>query len=569
MLASSVRSKIILLLEVALVYIFSYSLAMKYTNIINYTILSFLLVLIIISSIIQSAEERNIGLLLFSTFILGLMIRSIFALSTGLNILPLSDSYADFAYANFVYNTARAPIIPGVARVEAVTQWPLLHILTAILSLVSHIKLIYFASSIMPLAFQALSFMFFYIFTKLLLSRIKEHENSSNVISFQGITLMIFALFPHVIYEGIQFIRGNFGMTWIHLLLYLMLKHFYSDNKEKASRVVFILCLLAFVFSHNYSVGAFMIFILLMIIMSWILHFDRRMLTIIAFLLLINIGLWWLYYAYKAFHYALARLSYFLAPLTYQYMRQFNRSVTLLELRPIEVLTLIRYRDLVIYGLVGVMCIILLARYMRAYFTGRRLNTCEIVLTTMIICILVDYILVSALTGGADKLIAFYAPVLIGVFSYLSPQTPYLNSRKGISVVLVSLLIASVGAFLAPYSHNYAPIYLYDHSIKHETTNSHNPRYYYVSFFLNELASTSIHYISDDNDLLYALIKPQKLQLICDYNVVHKYVYICKYSLIIRFGSYPIHSDFWHYCDTHIKKVYSAGLPEIYIDRQQ
>ena len=573
MLASSLSSKtlIIFLSEIALAYIFSYFLVMKYTNTIIYITLSFLFSLVTILSIIQSAEEQSVSLLLFSTIVLSLMARSIFTLSTGLNTIPLSDSYADFAYANFVYNTAKAPIIQGVARIEAVSQWPLLHILTAVLSLLTRIKLIYFASSIIPLVFQVLSLSLFYISTKLLLSHRREYNNI-NVILLQGIALVIFAFFPHVIYQGIQFIRGNFGMIWIHLLLYLMLKHFYSGSIGKTSMAVLSLCLTAFVFSHHYSVGAFTIFMLSMLIMSWIQRLDRRMFSKkfmirISVLLLISIGIWWSYYALKSFYYASMRLSYFLAPLTYQYTRQFERSAILSELRPIEILILVLYRDMVIYGLVGISCIIILFRYMRARYTVRRISTGEIILSMMIFCFLADFVIVSVLTGGADKCIAFYAPVLIGAFSYLSPQTPYLNSRKGINVVLVSLLIAGVGTFLAPYSHNYAPIYLYDCSVKHETTNSHNPRYYCVSFFLNKLVPNPVHYISDDNDLLYALIMPHKLQLICDYQVC-KYAYMCKHSLIIRFGSYSIHSDFWHYCDTHIEKVYSAGLPEIYIDRQ-
>jgi len=555
------------LVQVAVVYCLLSILSLKITNLFSYIILSSILAISTMIIVIQATKMKKISFVFFAALNLGLTLRSIHVFSAGPNILPLSDSYADFAYSKVVYNTFRAPIIPNTSRVEAVSQWPLLHVLTAILAHVTGLKITWLSSFAIPLVFWVMSFTVIYLFTKFFMQQQEFDELDILVVS---IATMIFALLTHAIYESIQFIRGNFGLIWIHIILYLLLKLLSPSNLKKPLVITLIICSIAFVFSHHYSVGTFLIFLVLT-------YFTFRMprpnpkkknlieSTIRNFLIifLIGIAIWWIYYAIQSFKYASTRL-HFLYHISYQYKRQFERSVSFAELRPPRILIIVLFRDIVIYGLIGISCFRLLLAYFWSSSVRNKLGTLENMLSIMLISLLADFVIVSSLIGGADKVIAFFAPLLIATFVCATLRTHFLKSYRRLILMLILVSSASIGAFLAPYSHNYAPIYLYDDSVRPEATNGHNSNFWAIQKMINEYSDTSVHYLSDDNELLFALVEPERLQMICDYDL-QKYAYSCKPLLLIRFGDYPAFIDFWYKNATSLDKVYSAGLPEIYI----
>lgn len=543
----------------------SYRILLPYSHIVLSGLLTFLCMIIIM---VHYVKDPKVPLL--SIIIAGAYFRSIYSLFMGPNVIPLSDPYADYAYTAVSLLNGKVDFYTGQAGIlnlGAISQWPLLHAFTVEFVQITGLEVIWSASFVVPMIIWLTSIFFVYIITKYFSMHLGLNSQATLMVT------LLYALFPHAIYLNIQFIRGAFGLLWTYMLLYAIARSFM--RRSPADKIVLIISSISLAVSHHFSGFLFLLFLLTAwacnkIISGFILEASginrskkgplRAIVNIYPFVLL----LWWLFYGTLAF--VFARMRFSLYPMEYAYVRQFEASTVLVELRPLYIRSVVLIRDIIVYGFIAIgilyFVIVTIQKLARKDIKKERLS-----ILFLLVAVCLTYAPSALLVGGADKMLAFFAPVLL-IFSGFCFHK--LNKTRLLFKILlvIAFTMASVGLALAPYSHNYAPIYLYDNSIRPEETNAHNPNYWRVGPFLNSyVTNSSKSYVSDDGLLLYAILPTRWFKHISGSGLSRDYEDLDTGVLIVRFGNYRIDYSFWTTATLHADKIYSSGLPEIWIKR--
>lgn len=535
----------------------------------SHVVLSGLLIFLCVMSVMFSEKESTAPLV--SIIIAGLFFRGIYTFAMGPNVIPLSDSYTDYAYTAVSLSNGRIDIFTGeggILNLEAVSQWPLLHTFTAELVQIAGLDLTLSVSYIVPTIIWLISTVLVYLFVKYILTHLGLGKRVALMVT------LLYVLLPHQIYETIQFIRGSFGLLWIYFLLYLVIRSFFKERPSKSDAILLVIFSASLAISHHYSSLLLLFFILI----AWAcsnLTSLKNLLSGITMPILkktpfnsimrifpVVLLSWWLFYGTLAFMFGRNLLSLFY-PIERGYTRQLEGSVFLMELRPPDVSTIVVVRDVIVYGFIAAGILYFLFIFVKA-FKMKGLKREYMLVFSSLVAVCLTFILAALLVGVPDKVIAFFAPVLL-LCSGLCINK--LDKKKPLRILLVlTITVAGIGVGLAPYSHNYAPLYLYDNSIRPEETNTHNPNYWRVTSFLNAYVPNST-YVSDDGRLLYAVLSFRDFKQISSFGLSSDYGDFYNGTMVVRFGNYPSDHDFWTIAEMQADKIYSSELPEVWIKK--
>jgi hypothetical protein len=490
----------------------------------------------------------------------------------GLNVIPLSDSYADYAYTAISILEGKTLMYEGYAgvlNIEAISQWPLLHTLTIETVRIVGLDLISSVSYLVPTIIWLSSTIFVYIIIRSLLTRLGFGYGLSLIVT------LLYVMLPHIIYETMQFIRGTFGVLWISFFLYLIIRSFHQRRHFKSDIVIQIIVSTCLAVSHHYSALLFLIFLLAICFgirlrkgLSWIRTLPmndfceknpfRTSLSIHSVMLFV----WWLSYAILGFEFSNWLFKFF-RPLAEGYVRQLRKSGSFEVLRPFNITMMILVRDFILYGSIALGILYFLIRIARR-FMRKGIRKEEGVILAFFFGFCSVYFLAALFVGRPDKVITWFAPVLV-VFSAFCFHKLLEGKILLKAMLLIALTVAGIGASLAPYSHNYAPIYLYNDSVQPHYTKGHNPNYVKIANFLETYTSENYEsYVSDDGRLLYTILPPREMKRIASFGL-EEYKNVGKDSLMVRFGNYD--PETYKKIESNANKIYSSILPDLWTKR--
>lgn len=479
-----------------------YRLALPYAYYLFSSIISVFIVIMI-----YRWNEGKRRFIYLSIAVLCIFLRSVYPIASGFSVIPLIDGYTDYSVARIFLESGRS----NVTSLFSESAWPLLHILAVSLSQALNLDILYVVL-VVPLIFSALILAFIYLLTKEI---VEELGVNQRVIP---LALLIYAISPDNIYSSMQYIRQNFAVVFIMIILYLTFKY----DKTKDARVKLLLILFSVTLVLVHHLGAFMTFLFFSLFFflkqtgnSFLGRFKWKISQMLKssislgliILFLTTMFAWWIYYSpivlttYLPWLTRISSLRLYTGPIEYALTRWSFYTV----LRPYPYTNLLMVRDIAEFvpPAIGFL----------AYFKWIRSKR-ELTITTQFLLYSVTaFVAILAIFTFALNIhyhrVLIISACFLALFSALFYGRLFSNKHRLWRIVSVSVMITAIFlTFLSPFSRGIFPRYLYDSSISFEDVGNHNPRYIYVVPFVKDHMQIENFETaaSDDPELLYVVL---------------------------------------------------------------
>jgi hypothetical protein len=346
------------------------------------------------------------------------------------------------------------------------------------------------------------------------------------------LSLLIFAVSPDAIYDGMLFHIRFHAMVFFFIALYLVFRNDYVLDmwkKDVKIAVLIILSYIVMVLSHSLIPFVFALFLLCMYIsiiignrligrlMNFTVRSPSFLFTLFAF---IGFFAWQLFYAssttrmivwFKDFF-----ITTFLGTHTLGAQVGLERLYYMPELlKPKWAMFILYWRDIAIYvpAFAGFMIFAL------SFIKKRANSSTQLFLLYSIFSLGIMFIIMNIVNLQPLRTKDYAIPFIVffAAFFYIRISSIYMRKQKAFLFKLISLGMVTIvvfTAFISPWSHTDFPIYLYDRSVRFEDVGVHNPQYVYVESFINKYTSKDKLFLSDDPELLYSILQPKDYGLI-------------------------------------------------------
>ena len=440
-------------------------------------------------------------------------------LRSNYNFFYSGDSYQDYAIARHIVETGKYSIInwnTGIIPQESPSSWPIIHILAAVVQLVSSVNLLQI-TLILPTIFGFTTLLFVLAFARRL--------RSNSIISERAVLLcaLIYVLVPDLIDMEMQFIRQTLAFVFIVIIIYFLVIGKLSDVKKTISlkhTALFLFFGTTLILTHDFTPFVLLLFLGLFYAISIVI--GGRIKTIgdfkpparrtVTFLIVFTFGLillfWWSFYASIIWkirlHYLTELLSGHLRSFSLLFLQTTDRFAFYNFMSNRFLTYFLNARDLAVYLPTIVIYILLWIKV----FKKKRFTFLDRVLLFSFTSFLVILVLFTIAQLEPLRIVVIASPIVALSAAVLYDHALSFGKfliKAGICLVLFIMVFAS---FLAPWSHFTEPLYLYTPSITFEDAASHNPNYQSVSPFIEQYMNLtqSANILSDDHYLLYLLL---------------------------------------------------------------
>ena len=488
----------------------------------SYVLFSFLAC---ISLTVMIFFEKKSPLVYVFLVISAILFRNLINIVTNFTMIPLYDSYANYAAMNIFMENGRAFIIEpyagflGVAIRDA-SCYPLPLIFVSVLSSVTGISLLQ-TTLITPTIYSLLMLSFIVLLIK---NIVAEFDLKEKVLV---LSLLIFTVSPDAIYNGLTFYIRFHAYVFFYMALYLLFGNTFTLNKKRDMKKAMLLMLsyVAMVLSHSLTPFIFALFLLgIHISISFGNKLFGRFVgsspvrshsfSLISFTF-VSFFAWQLFYTFHVMRTIRQFMDFFLTTflgtLRTGVQEGLGRTYFVHEsLRPEPAIFTLYLRDIAIYipAIVGFMIFAL-------WFFRKKLNHRSQFLFYSVFSLAMIFVILNVVNFGplvmkereALPFIIFFAALF-----YTRISSSKVILLKLLSVLMIILIVFT--AFLSPWSHTHFPLYIYDSSIRFEDVGVHNTLYVNLEPFVNDYTTKDRLFLSDDPQLLYAIMQPKDYTLI-------------------------------------------------------
>jgi len=463
-----------------------------------------------------------------SLIALSLFLQNLYNITHGFKLMPLYDSYSDYAAIRTFMKEGRIYQfqLPRGSPINTLYagSWPLCSIFTMIFSITTGIDVLP-SCLFMPSVYGIVMLLFIVLFSKVLL-KVSPHMNNA-----LAITLLIFAVSPDTVYDRMIFYHRFFGEALFFVALYLVAREFCSQRTSVGTHVLFVLLSVAIPLSQSVVSYTWVLFLFYFMVSAKMrgLFFkkERSSMSIVAprlalssFALCIVLA-WNTYIAPAAipqlWKYVIGLLSPIPNPVGVELVKPMYIPEALAS--PLMVYIL-RARDIALYlpALSGLLIFLI------GFILRRDENPRNMFLLYSLVAFAAMFAANFMAKSNPLNLATSYAMPLILYFTSscyaFMLQNGHMNERKVVKILAsLSLIFIVFTAFLSPWSHRYFANFLYDPSIKSEKVGVHNPMHFnLIPFVEKHLSIQNKIILSDDTHLMYMILQPK------DYGAVSTYL---------------------------------------------
>ncbi len=538
--------KVVILMEMAIVFVMAYSLWYKVFLPSAYFVGSILLGILFATSMLRRGRRRY---LIFQMLLLFLLLRNVYYLATQYSSIPFGDPYWDYGVIATFLEADSVFVIPAetspATYLTWYSGWPLLHVLVSILSRISSIDPFYI-TLIFPSIFSTLSFIFVY----LLVEKIRCALNLNDMVTF--FALLIYATMPEALYWPMRLTHQNMGMLFLTIIFYLMCKTI--SQRNRVNSILIIVFSMSLVLTHHltsfitmFYLFLFSTFVFVGTFLSTKTKIDAKLLwskSVISFwnitaILFALIFLWWNNFGTVIWPKAGGLIRRFIELITgireiEQYMRvaYYPNALTPIWASPILIL-----RDIILY---------IPAIFGFLYILKRKTETPQKV-----------FVVYSSIVFGflfiVNFMITRFEPVRYIVLSlpFISIcsaifYNKLLNKQKYalrmLAAIIIVIMISS--SFVGLWAHTYVPLHLYDPSIKPVDVGEHSINYFRLKGFFNEYVSYENfdNILADDIFPLYVILSPAEYGRIQRANIKN----LADGSMLVELRKLNLYTYYYH-----------------------
>lgn len=489
-----------------------------------YYISSLTMGLLIVVMIYQYGRSKE-WIVLVSIFMLNVLLRSIYLLSTGFSLIPLSDANVYYGVTKYFLEAGRVYLGTSTGPTIAyyASGWPLLYTLANSLATITHIDLFYVVI-LFPLLLSVLSLIFVYLFTRELVL------NLNLKYTIVPLSLLFYAVSTDNIYASMQFTRQSLVIPLTVLIFYLMARTISTTrtaNYEKIS-ILFLIFMFSIVLSHDFTTFVLLLFLTFSFILPKI---ANRLLEKLKFKITVSsfrfvsahivvffsvaTFFWWLFFSPMILQTYLPFINFQISFSPYtdtlKYASTRSDFYSILQPQPYVNLLPISYMILFASLIVGFFV------FIRQIFAKKRLNSVEQFLAYSLTVFLVIFLVFEfrlslqplRVLWLAAPLIAFFIAFLFNcLFSAKTKKFLWKSIAFSIPIIII------FSTFLSPWSRSFMPLYVYDPSIKVQDVGTHNPSYHHILPFLTNYINITNYrdILSDDDELLYSTLPATSFQ---------------------------------------------------------
>lgn len=587
---SSKSEKIVLMLEIVLIFIVAFCLWYKVLLPAAYFVaIMFLTTLLVV----QMLRNQRSKFLIFQIALLFLLIRNVYYLSTNYSIIPFGDGNWDYGVVKtFTQKGSIFVIQEPNSSAKVITWysgWPLLHTLTLCFSEISGIDAFY-TCLLLPSVISVCSFIFVYLFVEKLRKPLKLDTKVTIL------ALLIYATSPDVVFWPMQFVRQNLGILLLTITFYLIYLSIINPHNAKYKALTMFFAM-SIVMTHHFTsftmVSYFFLFSFFLVIGKYFaetrvgskLFWSSPNLSIIgiAFATFAFLFVWWNNFGAMIWPSIGSSIRRFIEILNgirqieYLPARAFYPNL----LTPIWATSLLTLRDILMY--------------IPAFF-GLFLITVKVSKISQKF-----FVIYSILAFGTlfviDNLIfriEIYRIITLSLpFTVLLSATLYTHIENKlkhilhipIRAIIVTLLLSS--SFIGLWGHSFAPIHLYDPSINTVEVGERNTDFMRVhGFFTEKIPINSFQAVwVDDYAPLVRLLEPtnyskiMKLsfeytqrdpssnELVCVFKDLYLYAYYARRYSPIKTPqeSNRVRYELYEYLNKRYNKIYDDGKYQFWV----
>ena len=562
---SDKQSVVFVALEIILIVFGGISLWHKILLPIAYYLVATLLAALIIAQILTKSNSKS---LVFQIALLVLFMNSVYYLATNYRIIPFWDANWDFAVAKtfiqedkiFLISEPPTSILPGYhpARILATySGWPLLHSLALSLSQISGIDAFHVSLALPPLI-SIISFLFVYLIVE------KARRSLGLDTMVTNLALLLYATSAEALFWQIQFVRQNLGTMILYVTIYTFYLSITNSTHSRKYRVLTIFFAMALVTTHHFTSFIMASFLFLFFALQIIQEYFSRIrigrkafsayrtpaITTLGMALLMSTFLffWWNYFGtpiWRQVGYTLPRfLQVLLGARKFEYMP--NPAYYPGILKPFWATSLLVLRDTLIYipSLFGLFLIMF-----RKTKTHHELFIIFSSLTFGLLVIINNFTI--RVETFRIFMLALPLVALLGAtfFTHLGKKAKGIWRLLFVTTVLVILILAS---FVGLWGHRFAPMHLYDPSVRSSEIGETNIDFMRVNdFFSQRIQVTHFQAIWVDDDApLVSLLQPN------DYNRIMRLG--ASYIEIHSYGKLPVNELVCGFSDLNLYHYYTG-----------
>jgi hypothetical protein len=433
---------------------------------------------------------------------------------TGFIVEPLYDGYKDIVTAR-IFNEAGRALVIDKPIFDYTTSYPLLKVLTIILSKITNIDILKVAL-ILPSTWSLAMLLFFYLFAKTILQDLSIDISPRRSAVF--ISLLLFSISPDAIYYGMIYYMRFYSITLIYIMLYLL---FSGKLNDARCRHILIILLLAIPLSYPLFPYLLVSFLAGVTSLSMAVKHFLKAKELNNYIPGYSIVLLACVEVFSASFYYVAENVLkggrgLLSSLLAYFQMQAREPILMVQLRaaylvpeplqnPLNFLTF--FRDLIIYAPAIVGGLLLLHKCRREK-TPIGLH----VIIALIACLLLHVVIEGmGLAFQTTLIFSLYFIILLSALSYahglsIIKETWRFFAKVAKVAIAVSLILTVAVAFLSPWSHRFLALHYYDPAINFRDIGDHNPNYIHLSKYMDKVENYSILF-TDDVELVRVLVK--------------------------------------------------------------
>ena len=544
-------------LEIILIVFAGIALWQKILLPIAYYLVATILAALIIAQMLTKSNSRS---LVLQIALLYLFLNSVYYLATNYRVIPFWDGNWDFAVVETFIEEEKIFLISGQNPSTSILSgynparmlltysgWPFLHSLAFSLSKISGVDAFHISLALPPVI-SIISFLFIYLIVEKARSSLGLDSRVTNF------ALLIYATSADALFWQIQFVRQNLGTMTLYIMMYTFYLSITNPTHSRRYRLLTMFFAMALVATHHFTsfiMSSFLfVFFALQIIHQYFgrkkigrekfsAHRNPALLTFETALLMSTfLFFWWNYYETTIWRHVGPTLTRFLEVLSGA--RQFAYTPTLGHypgvLTPLWATSLLRLRDILIYipSLFGLFLIMF-----RKKKTQHELFVMFSPLAFGLLAIINNF----SIRVETFRIIMLALPLVALLsatfFSYFVKKVKRIGSPQFVTIVLGILILAS---FVGLWGHSFAPMHLYDPSVRFSEVGERNSDFMRVNdFFSQKIQVTHFDAIWVDDDApLVLLLEPSEynriLRLESDYIETHSSKNLSVNELVCEFS---------------------------------
>jgi len=469
-----------------------------------YAAVTLLITVFIIQIIaIRGSSDR---FLIIQTAMIFLLIRSIYYFSTNYSIIPFGDANWDYAVTKTFIQKDSVFVIGEPRHLTMYSSWPLLHTLILVLSSISGLDAFHLAL-LLPSIFGLISFGFVYLLVEKIRKSLKLNMHTTLL------ALLMYAVYPDLIFWQMQSVRQNIGILLFTIMLYLLALSISNSANRKYKGLTFFFAF-SLVIGHNLTSLVTVVYLFLLFIFVMIGEFFEKRRNKTLFPVSFQTSLVTIAMAMSAFLFVwwdnVAKVIWPLVSSSIERFSMLIRGIKEVEYTPRrafypDVLTppglsqLLLLRDI----------LILLPAIFGLFFVIRKATKTPEKSFLLYSCLALGAVVIIdnfIFRIGIYRIVGLSMP-FIGLLSAIS-YSYFRNRLKRVWQVAISGMVVIVllsSSFIGLWGHDFAPFHLYDPSINPAEVGERDKDFMVIADFNKKVPIRNYHiaWVDDRNSLLF------------------------------------------------------------------